>query len=198
MKNYCSTYLRRGKRQKPTRRQTKYSFLFARSCWETEPSVLLYCPQKRHSIYTHAYISGRSFENIPQNGPEYSHRNLAIARFFVTAVRKNVRGLAVLVGLIVKVSPWANSPWVGKGPPCKSLGGGKGAAKAGYCPLVLLWPSQCTCHVCLKFVMSNSFNVWDPLANESIPLKHVLGWGGTESQGGGGVMWPLILYLELA
>ena len=27
------------------------------------------------------------FENIPQNGPEYSHRNLA------TAVRKNIGGL---------------------------------------------------------------------------------------------------------
>ena len=44
-------------------------------------------------------------ENIPQNGPEYSHRNLAIARFLVTAVRKKHRGLAVLVGLIVKLNP---------------------------------------------------------------------------------------------
>ena len=33
------------------------------------------------------------FENIPQNGLEYSHRNLAIARFLVTAVRKNIAGL---------------------------------------------------------------------------------------------------------
>ena len=33
------------------------------------------------------------FENIPQNGPEYSHRNLAIARFLITAVRKNIGGL---------------------------------------------------------------------------------------------------------
>ena len=38
-------------------------------------------------------ISSRIFENIPQNGPEYSHRNLAIARFLVTAVRKNIAGL---------------------------------------------------------------------------------------------------------
>ena len=30
---------------------------------------------------------------IPQNGPEYSNRNLAIARFLVTAVRKNIGGL---------------------------------------------------------------------------------------------------------
>ena len=63
-------------------------------------------------------------------------------------------------------------------------GRGEGAAKAWYCPLVLLWQSQCIGHVGLKFVMSNSFNVCGPLANESIPLKHVLGWGGEESQGG--------------
>ena len=34
------------------------------------------------------YISSRIVENIPQNGPEYSYINLAIARFLVTAVRK--------------------------------------------------------------------------------------------------------------
>ena len=33
------------------------------------------------------------FENIPQNGPEYPHRNLAIARFLVTAMRINIGGL---------------------------------------------------------------------------------------------------------
>ena len=37
------------------------------------------------------YISSRISEN--KNGPEYSHRNLAIARFLVTAVRKNIGGL---------------------------------------------------------------------------------------------------------
>ena len=37
--------------------------------------------------------SSRIFENKPQNGSEYSHRNLAIARFLVTAVRKNIGGL---------------------------------------------------------------------------------------------------------
>ena len=92
-------------------------------------------------------------------------------------------GLALLVGLIVKLSPRANSPWVGKRPPCQSLG--EGAAKAWYCPLVLLWESQWTRHVCLKFVMADSFNVWSPLTNESIPLKHVLRWGvGGGSRGG--------------
>ena len=30
------------------------------------------------------------------------------------------RGLALLVGLIVKLSPSANLPWGGKGPPCAS------------------------------------------------------------------------------
>ena len=39
------------------------------------------------------YIYSRIFENIPQNGPEYSHRKLAIASFLVTAVRKNIGGL---------------------------------------------------------------------------------------------------------
>ena len=48
--------------------------------------------------------TSRIFENIPQNGPEYSHRNLAIARFLVTAVKQH-RWLAVLVGLIVELSP---------------------------------------------------------------------------------------------
>ena len=43
---------------------------------------------------------------------------------------KKRRGLAVLVGLIVKISPWANSPWVGKRLPCQSLGGGGGCCKS--------------------------------------------------------------------
>ena len=37
--------------------------------------------------------------------------------------------------------------------------------------------------VCLKFVMPNTFNVCGPLANESIPVTHVLGWGGVMSGG---------------
>ena len=55
--------------------------------------------------YNGKYVSSQIFENIPQNGPEYSHRKLAIARFLVTAVRKKHRRLAVPVGLIVKFSP---------------------------------------------------------------------------------------------
>ena len=62
---------------------------------------------------------------------------------------KKHRGLAVLVGVIVKINPRDNSPWVGKGPPCQSLGGGEGDAKALYLPLVHIWESQCTGHVCL-------------------------------------------------
>ena len=34
--------------------------------------------------------SSRIFENIPQNGPEYPYRNLAIATFLVTAARINI------------------------------------------------------------------------------------------------------------
>ena len=41
----------------------------------------------------HQCNSSRVFENISQDGPEYSHRNLAIARFLVTAVGKNIGGL---------------------------------------------------------------------------------------------------------
>ena len=44
-------------------------------------------------LYIYKYIYSRIFENITQNGPEYSHRNLAIARFLVSAVRKNIGGL---------------------------------------------------------------------------------------------------------
>ena len=44
-------------------------------------------------FYIYIYISSRIFENIPQNGPEYSHRKLAIASFLVTVVPKNIGGL---------------------------------------------------------------------------------------------------------
>ena len=46
-----------------------------------------------HNKFKLNNISSRIFENIPQNGPEYSHRNLAIARFLVSAVRKSIGGL---------------------------------------------------------------------------------------------------------
>ena len=72
-------------------------------------------------IYIYIYIYSRIFENIPQNGPEFSYRNLALARFLVTVVRKNIGGLlSWLVSLSSSVTI-ANSPWVGNGPP---LGGG--------------------------------------------------------------------------
>ena len=77
-------------------------------------------------IYIYICISSRIFENIPQNGPEFSYRNLALARFLVTVARKNIGGLlSWLVSLSSSVTI-ANSPWVGNGPPlrggcCKSL-----------------------------------------------------------------------------
>ena len=94
------------------------------------------------------YISSRIFENIPQNGPEYSHSNLAIARFLVTAVRKNVWGLLSWLVSLSSSVPELTRHGKGKGPPCQSLAG-EGAAKAWYLPLVLLWESKCTGHVCL-------------------------------------------------
>ena len=51
-------------------------------------------------VYSYLTISSQIFENIPQNGPEYSHRNLASGY----CGEKKHRGLAVLVGLIVKLS----------------------------------------------------------------------------------------------
>ena len=47
------------------------------------------------NIYT-----SRIFENIPQNGPEHPHRNLATGH----CSEEKYRGLAVLVGIIVKLS----------------------------------------------------------------------------------------------
>ena len=49
-------------------------------------------------IYIYIYIIySRIFENVPQDAPEYSHRKLVCGE-------KNHRGLAVLLGLIVKFS----------------------------------------------------------------------------------------------
>ena len=53
-------------------------------------------------FYVILYLA--EFLKTPQNGPEYSHRKLAIASLLVSAVRKNIGGLAVLAGVIVKLS----------------------------------------------------------------------------------------------
>ena len=63
-------------------------------------------------------MSRRCCEKVPQNGPEYSHRNLAIARFLVVAGTINIGGLRF------GWSHWANSPWGGRGPSYQSPGGG--------------------------------------------------------------------------
>jgi len=60
----------------------------------------------------YSFISSRIFENrAARKGPEYSH------------IENFRRKLAVLVGLIVKLSPRGDLPWDGKGPPCQSLAG---------------------------------------------------------------------------
>ena len=53
---------------------------------------------------------------------------------------------------------------------------------------------------CFKFVLPNSLNVSDRLVNERIPLTHVLGCEAVSGRGGGGggVMWPGIIWLGLA
>ena len=104
------------------------------------------------------YIYLAEFLKTLQNGPEYSHRNLAIARFLVTAVRKNIGGLLSWLVSLSSSVPELTRHRLGRGLHVNPYRG-EGAAKAWYCPLFLLWQSQCTGHVCLKFVMSNSFNV---------------------------------------
>ena len=108
------------------------------------------------------------FENIPQNGPEYSHRNLVIARFLVTAVRIDIGGLlSWLVSLSSSVPE---------------------LTRHGLRRVSMLIPNGGGC--CQSVVLSVSLalgesvhspcqilSVWGPLANESIPLKHVLGRG---------------------
>ena len=75
------------------------------------------------------YISSRIFENIPQNRPEHSHRNLTIARFLVTAVRKNIGGsLSWLVSLSSSV-PELTRHGLGRGLHVNPYGA-EGAAKA--------------------------------------------------------------------
>ena len=51
-----------------------------------------------------------------------------------------------LICPMVKVSPWANLPWDGKGPPCQSSAAGGGSAKASHGQLISL-ENQFTDHV---------------------------------------------------
>ena len=83
-----------------------------------------------HTLFIYICISSRMFENIPQNGPEYSHREPGDNQVSDHCGEKKHRGFAFLVGHIINLSPCANSPWVGKGPPCQSLAGGVGCCKS--------------------------------------------------------------------
>ena len=79
-------------------------------------------------LFTFCY-SSRNFENIPQSGPEYSHRNLAIARFLVTVVRINIGGLlSWLVSLSGSVPELT----------CHGLGRGPNVRRRGCCKSVVL------------------------------------------------------------
>ena len=92
-------------------------------------------------------ISSRIFENIPQNGPEYSHRKLAIAR-------KNIGGLlSWLVSLSSSVPELTRR---GLKRPSQSLEG-EGAAKAWYLPLVLLCMRESVHWSCLPLVCHVKF-----------------------------------------
>ena len=77
--------------------------------------------QWKHTCYC---ISSRIFENMPQDGPEYSHRNLEIARFLVNEVRINIAGLlSWLVSLLTSV-PKLTRHGLGRGLHVNPWGGG--------------------------------------------------------------------------
>ena len=105
----------------------------------------------------------RKDRNSGQHLAEYLKTSLEKAQNIRHCSENFHRGLGVLVGLIVKL--WANLPWGGKGSPCQSLAG-EGATKAWCGPLVsgesVHWSCVCFCR----------------LANESIPLTHLLSCGG--------------------
>ena len=93
----------------------------------------------RHYIY----ISSRIFENIPQNEPEYSHRDLAIARFLVTAVRKNIGGL-----LLWLVSLSSSVPELTRHGCCKSVVPFRQSCSGRVCALVMsAFSLSCQIHV---------------------------------------------------
>ena len=153
------------------------------------PSYLIFNIHLYHVYHIHVYhpyfiyikshngccISSRIFENIPRNGPEFSHRILAIARFLVTAVRKNMGDLLSWLVSVSSSVPELTRHGLERASMSIPRGGGEGccdAAKAWYCPLVVLWQTQCARHVCLKFDMSNSFNVWGQLSQKEIYSCH--------------------------
>ena len=76
-------------------------------------------------------MSSRIFEDIPQNGPEYSHWNLATARFLVTAVRKNIGGLLSWLVSLSSSVPELTRHGLGRSLHVNSLGGGRVLQKRG-------------------------------------------------------------------
>ena len=139
------------------------------------------------TVYIYIYISSWIFETVPQKGLEYSHRNLA-SPVSGDCGENFHRGLAVLVGLIVRLSPWATLPWAREGPPCQSLRG-KGAAKAWYGPLVSL-DNQLADHVsAVSLSFQTSFNVSGRLANERVPPHPRARLGGRIRSVCGGRGW---------
>ena len=120
------------------------------------------------------------FFYMSQKGPEYSHRNLASGH----CGENLFTSLAVLLGLIVKLSPWANLPWGGMGPTSQSLGGGGCCKSVVWSASLALGESVHLSCVCFKFFMPNLLNDWGPQANYSIFLIHVLGWGRRVRSGG--------------
>ena len=106
------------------------------------------------------YISsGISFKKVPQKAQNIRTRTWCL-RFLVPAVRICTGGL-LSWWLIVKLSPYANLPWVRKGSPCQFLGGG--CCKSALWSVSLSGESIHWSFLYLKFVMPHSKFFW-PIA----------------------------------
>ena len=77
------------------------------------------------------FKSSRIFENIPQNGPEYPHRNLTIAMFLVTVVKKNIGGLLSWLVSLSSSVPELTRHGLGRGLHVNPWGGGRLLQKRG-------------------------------------------------------------------
>ena len=102
-----------------------------------------------------------------------------IAWFLVTTVRIFIGGL-----LSCLVSSSSSVPEL----TCRGVERGlyvsQSLAGGGYCKSVV-WSVSLALHVS---ALSLSYPCLFPLANESIPVTHVLGWGGGGVSGQGGVL----------
>ena len=129
---------------------------------------------KKHTFDIEQCVSSRIFENIPQNGPEYSHRNLAIARVLVTAVTKNIGGLLSWLVSLSSSVPELTRHGLETGPPCQSLEGG------GCCKSVVPFVSLALRVIALVISLSCQILVMFEAHWHSPQARARLGGGGVD------------------